>query len=169
MFFPNIDYVSWRFFSKLNVHQNHEGFLVPPRVSDSVSSGWVQESAFPKSSLVMLVMLMLLARGPHFENHWCRLTCVASNILKFPFSFILSYMTAKQIDLGPHGFTFLYFPGKRTWKLGCNGFGTAENSWEVQQKGLMAVGATGSFKKQPSRLFSTTSLKDTIYLPKGRK
>jgi len=32
----------------------------------------------------------------------------------------------------------------------------------------MAVGAKGSFKEQPSHyLFSTASLKDTIYLPKA--
>lgn len=34
----------------------------------------------------------------------------------------------------------------------------------------MVPGEKGIFKKQPSHdLFSTTSLKDTIYLPKGKK
>lgn len=34
----------------------------------------------------------------------------------------------------------------------------------------MVIGAMGGFKEQPSQyLFSTTSLKDTIYLSKGRK
>lgn len=78
-----------------------------------------------------------------------RVSHMTSNISNIPLSVHTPSTTIKLIDLRPHASTFLYFLGKRTWKLGCNGFGTTENSWEVQwqPKRLMVVGAKGSFKE----------------------